>query len=99
MSAFADQAAEIFDAVVALRTAAERAAYLRAVCGKNQALRGEVEQLLQCDNGAFTPSMEDASLAATVPMEMPGTIIGSFFLPARHGLLHWTRIVPKTETL
>jgi serine/threonine protein kinase len=96
MSALAQQAAEIFDAVVALPTAAERAAYLSGACGQDQALRSEVEQLLQHDNsagsfldrpapplgatGAFTPSMEDASLAATIPMETPGAVIGNYKL-------------------
>jgi serine/threonine protein kinase len=52
MSVLAQQAAEIFDAVVALPTAAGRAAYLSAACGQNAALRSEVEQLLQHDNAA-----------------------------------------------
>src|SRR5690242_17941885 len=96
MSALAHQAAELFDAVVALTSAAERAAYLNDVCGKNPALRSEVEQLLQHDKaagsfleqavaevgatGAFTPSNEHASLAETVPMETPGTVIGPYKL-------------------
>jgi serine/threonine protein kinase/Tfp pilus assembly protein PilF len=70
--------------------------FLDDACGDSAELRGEVWALLQAHRvagsflaqpaadagatGAFTPSMEDASLAATVPMETPGTIIGPYKL-------------------
>jgi hypothetical protein len=67
MSEFAQQAAEIFDAVVALPSAAEQAAYLNDVCGQNMDLRSEVEQLLKYDHadGSFLDS-PPAAMALTV---------------------------------
>jgi serine/threonine protein kinase/Flp pilus assembly protein TadD len=47
-----DKAASIFEAVVELGTAAERAAHLDAACGQDPQLRAEVEELLAHDDAA-----------------------------------------------
>jgi serine/threonine protein kinase/Tfp pilus assembly protein PilF len=73
-----------------------RPAYLDGICRGDTGLRQRLQALMLkndqagsflespvsalVDTGAFTPSMEDASLAATVPMETPGTIIGPYKL-------------------
>ena len=63
MSVLTQQAAEIFDAVVAFATSAERAAYLSGACGQNPALRREVEQLLQHDEvaGSFLAQPQEVA--------------------------------------
>jgi len=71
-------------------------AFLAEACGDRPELRREVWELLQAHRdagtflgqpaaevgatGAFTPSMEDASLDATVPMGAPGAVIGPYKL-------------------
>jgi serine/threonine protein kinase/Flp pilus assembly protein TadD len=77
-------------------TRRERSEFLDQACAGRPDLRARVEALLHAhregasflgepagDAGAtsaFTPSMEDASLGAAVPMETPGTIIGPYKL-------------------
>src|SRR5688500_14678464 len=58
----------IFTAAMALKTEAERQAYLDEVCKDNPALRAEVEALLQADAGAGSflnhpPAGADATIA------------------------------------
>src|SRR5437762_3431590 len=52
MSTNHDKVAGIFDAVVELASAAERAAYLDAACGQDRELRADVDELLQHDDEA-----------------------------------------------
>jgi serine/threonine protein kinase/Flp pilus assembly protein TadD len=74
----------------------EQSEFLDQACAGRPELRARVEALLNAHRegvsflgepsrdagatGAFTPSMEDASLAATVLKETPGTIIGPYKL-------------------
>jgi WD40 repeat protein/serine/threonine protein kinase len=62
MSVQHDKAAKLFDAAVELTDLAQRAAFLDAACGQDQALRAEVEQLLAHDAaaGSFLQSAADA---------------------------------------
>jgi WD40 repeat protein/serine/threonine protein kinase len=86
----------IFTASLQRATPELRLAFVKQACAGDAELQKLVEGLLQAhdhpdsflqapdsalvDTGAFTPSMEDASLAATVPMEAPGTVIGPYKL-------------------
>jgi serine/threonine protein kinase len=73
-----------------------RPAYLDGICRGDTGLRQRLEALMRkndqagsflespasalVDTGAFTPSSDDAPLAATIPMEIPGTVIGPYKL-------------------
>ena len=77
-------------------TRREQSEFLDQACAGRSELRARVEALLRAHRegvsflgepaddaaatGTFTPSMDDASLAATIPMETPGTIIGPYKL-------------------
>jgi WD40 repeat protein/serine/threonine protein kinase len=80
------RAARIFDAAVDLGTAAERAAYLDATCGRDLQLRAEVEELLKHDDaaGSFLDLSASSDPQATTngpPVsECPGTVIGPYKL-------------------
>src|SRR5262249_16597481 len=77
---------------VEIASPAERHAFVERACAGDAGLKERVEHLIAHHfqagsfldsppanfdaTGAFTPSMEDGSLAATIPMEDPGTVIG-----------------------
>ena len=77
-------------------TRREQSEFLDQACAGRPELRARVEALLHAHRegvsflsepsgdavatGAFTPSMEDAPLAATIPIERPDTIIGPYKL-------------------
>jgi hypothetical protein len=81
---------------VEFASAAERQAFVEKACAGDARLKQRVDLLIAhhfqagsfldspasnlIATGAFTPSMEDASLAATVPMETPGAVIGNYKL-------------------
>ncbi len=75
---------DIFDAAADVADAVERAAYLERACGRNVALRAEIEKLLEHDRA------EDGLLDRTTPglsvtldhvvAERPGTLIGPYKL-------------------
>jgi serine/threonine protein kinase/Tfp pilus assembly protein PilF len=86
----------IFTAALKRATTEQRLAFVKQACAGDAELQKLVEGLLQAhdhpdsflqapssalvDTGAFTPSMEDASLAATITMGTPGTVIGPYKL-------------------
>jgi serine/threonine protein kinase/tetratricopeptide (TPR) repeat protein len=77
-------------------TRREQSEFLDQACAGRPELRARVEALLHAHRegvsflgepsgdagatGAFTPSMKDVSLAATIPMERPGAVIGNYKL-------------------
>jgi hypothetical protein len=82
MSTPQDRAARLFDVVVELDSAAERAAYLDEACGQVSQLRAEVEELLAHDRaaGSFLNVSGQPAPQNTVDdpiRERPGTVIGS----------------------
>jgi serine/threonine protein kinase/tetratricopeptide (TPR) repeat protein len=86
MGAPQGKAARIFDAAAELRTPAERAAYLDAVCGQDHQLRADVEELLEHDDAAGSflnqPARPDPPAKSNDPAvtEGPGKVIGPYKL-------------------
>jgi serine/threonine protein kinase/Tfp pilus assembly protein PilF len=78
-----DKAARLFDAVVELASAAERAAYLDAACSQDAQLRAEVEELLAHDGaaGSFLEAPAHTLATAEEPLsERTGAAVGPYKL-------------------
>src|SRR5262249_9889542 len=81
------RANDLFLKAVELNSAGERQRYLDAACGKDAALRAEVESLLEASAraGRFLESAapalpRKATLAQSLVTERPGTLIGPYKL-------------------
>jgi serine/threonine protein kinase len=83
-------AEKIFEIAIKLPTAQERAAYVRGACGEDQALRQQIESLIQAheDVGGFMPT-DPGETVITIPdrplAEGEGTCIGRYKLLQRIG--------------
>ena len=83
-------AEKIFEGAIILPTPQERAAYVRGACGEDQALRQQVESLIQAHEevGGFMPT-DPGEAVITIPdrplSEGEGTCIGRYKLLQRIG--------------
>jgi serine/threonine protein kinase len=83
-------AEKVFEGAIKLPTPQERAAYVRGACGEDQALRQQVESLVQAHDevGGFMPT-DPGEAVITIPdrplSEKEGTCIGRYKLLQRIG--------------
>jgi WD40 repeat protein/serine/threonine protein kinase len=83
-------AEKVFESAIKLPTPQERAAYVRGACGEDQALRQQVESLIQAHDevGGFMPT-DPGEAVITIPdrplSEKEGTCIGRYKLLQRIG--------------
>ena len=83
-------AEKVFEGAIKLPTPQERAAYVRGACGEDQALRQQVESLIQAHDevGGFMPT-DPGEAVITIPdrplSEKEGTCIGRYKLLQRIG--------------
>ena len=81
---------KVFESAIKLATPQERAAYVRGACGEDQALRQQVESLIQAHDevGGFMPT-DPGETVITIPdrplSEKEGTCIGRYKLLQRIG--------------
>src|SRR5262245_54104401 len=73
---------EIFEQALDIASAEERLGYVKGACGKDSALLGRVQALLQADEEAisFLPGTSRNQAALVVGMEKPGDHIGRYKL-------------------